>query len=132
MKSLIVFYDGPCILCNYWIRRLCQWDKNDNLKFTSLDSNFAINFFKKNPSTIHEKDAIITWDYQKGYKAESEAVFRILIYLKGFFSIFLIFSILPKSFTNFIYRLIAKKRYSWFGKYQKCPVPNKKFIHKFL
>lgn len=132
MKSLIVFYDGPCVLCNYWIKKLCQWDKEDQLKFTSLDSDFAIDFFNKNPSTIHQKDSVITWDYLKGYKAESEAFFRILLYLNGFFKIFLIFSFLPKLFTNFIYRLIAKNRYRWFGKYQKCPLPNEKFTHKFL
>ena len=39
MKPLILFYDGPCVLCNYWIRKLCHWDKKDQLRFTSLDSS---------------------------------------------------------------------------------------------
>ena len=62
MKSIIIFYDGPCVLCNYWIQKLCQWDKENHFKFTSLDSKFAIDFFNKNPSPILKKDAIISWD----------------------------------------------------------------------
>lgn len=132
MKSLIIFYDGPCVLCNYWIQKLCQWDKENHFKFTSLDSKFAIDFFSKNPSPILKKDAIISWDFEKGYHAEAEAVFRILTSLKGFFNFFLIFNLLPKSLTNSIYRYIAKNRYRWFGKHEKCPLPDKKFTHKFL
>ena len=132
MKSLIIFYDGPCVLCNYWIQKLCQWDKENRFIFTSLESKFAIDFFNKNPSPILKKDAIISWDFEKGYHAEAEAVFRILTSLKGFFIFFLIFNLLPKSLTNSIYRYIAKNRYRWFGKHEKCPLPNKKFTHKFL
>ena len=89
MKYLIIFYDGPCVLCNYWIQKLCQWDKENHFKFTSLESKFAIDFFNKNPSPILKKDAIISWDSEKGYHAEAEAVFRILTSLKGFFNFFL-------------------------------------------
>jgi len=132
MKPLIIFYDGPCILCNYWIRKLCKWDKYDRLKFTSLDSKFALDFFENNPSSLHEKDAIISWDRQKGYLSESEVIFRVLYYLKGIFKILLIFSLLPKPVCNFLYRFVAKNRYSWFGKYKTCPLPEKEFAHKFL
>lgn len=132
MKPLIIFYDGPCILCNYWIKKLCKWDKYDRLKFTSLDSKFALDFFKNNPSPLHEKDAVISWDRQKGYLSESEVIFRVLYYLKGIFKILLIFSLLPKPVCNFLYRFVAKNRYSWFGKYKTCPLPEKEFAHKFL
>mgnify|MGYP001170323909 FL=1 len=132
MKSLIIFYDGPCVLCNYWIQKLCQWDKENRFKFTSLESKFAIDFFNKNPSPILKKDALISWDSEKGYRAEAEAIFGILASLKGFFNFFLIFNLLPKSLTNSIYRFIAKNRYRWFGKHEKCPLPDKKFTYKFL
>ena len=62
MKPLILFYDGPCVLCNYWIRKLCHWDKKDQLRFTSLDSEYANDFFKNHPTPLLEKDAILSWD----------------------------------------------------------------------
>ena len=105
------FLRWPLCALYYWIQKLCQWDKENHFKFTSLESKFAIDFFNKNPSPILKKDAIISWDSEKGYHAEAEAVFRILSSLKGFFNFFLIFNLLPKSLTNSIYRIITKNRY---------------------
>ena len=46
MKELIVFYDGPCVLCNSIILKLCKWDKNDNIRFTNLESDYAKTFLR--------------------------------------------------------------------------------------
>lgn len=78
MKPLLIFYDGPCMLCNFWIQKLCRWDKKDRLQFTSLDSPFARDFFKKNPSKQLAVDSIVTWNTEKAYETEAQAVFRIL------------------------------------------------------
>ena len=29
MKHLIIFYDAPCVMCNFWVQKLAKWDKND-------------------------------------------------------------------------------------------------------
>ena len=132
MKPLVLFYDGPCILCNYWVRRLCIWDKNDQLRFTSLDSDYALGFFKKHPSPLHEKDAILSWDSENGYFSESEVLFIVLNRLGGFWTLFLLFRVFPLTWTNRLYRFIARNRYRWFGKYDHCPLPEARFRHKFI
>ena len=132
MKPLILFYDGPCILCNFWIQKLCKWDKNDRLQFSSLDSPFAQDFFKKHPSHLLAMDSIVIWDPQETYKTEAQAIFHILNYLGGFWKFFLIFRLLPISWTNGLYRLVANKRYRWFGKFDHCPLPEKRYANKFL
>ena len=43
-EPIIVFFDGPCVLCNYWVKNLCVWDKNDCFRFASLESPYAQNF----------------------------------------------------------------------------------------
>ena len=131
-EPIIVFFDGPCVLCNYWVKKLCAWDKNDRFRFTSLESPYAQNFFKKRGYSILDIDSIITWDSEKNFKVESEAVFRIIYFLGGFWRLFFIFNTLPSAFKNYLYRYIAKNRYNFFGKYDKCPVPEKRFYHKFL
>ena len=44
-EPITVFFDGPCVLCNYWIKKLCIWDKNDRFRFTSIESPYAQIFF---------------------------------------------------------------------------------------
>ena len=56
----------------------------------------------------------------------------ILNRLGGLWTIPALLRFLPKELTNGIYRIVARNRYSWFGKYEQCPLPDPKYLHKFL
>ena len=132
MKPLIIFFDGPCVFCNFWIRTLCKWDKNDRLRFSSLDSDLALKFSSQRDINISNKDTVIVWDQLDGIYTESRAFFKIIKTLGGLFNLILIFSIIPKFLTDWIYRFIARNRYKWFGSYDTCPTPDPTFKHKYL
>jgi len=132
MKPLIVFYDGPCVFCNFWVQQLCRWDKNDQLRFARLDQKLFVAFALERNLTLENLDTVVAWDQEYSYALEAQAAFMVLRRLGGFWKILGLFSLLPKGLTNALYRFVAKNRYSWFGKNDQCPLPDQKYTHKFL
>ena len=126
MKSkIVIYYDGVCFVCSSAINALIKMDKSDILYFSPLQSNYArstINkkFLKDMNSVIVKKDEEV---FSKSY-----AAFVILRELKS--PLRYLFYLFPTFFADFIYSLIAKRRYSWFGKKEECifPIDNPKFL----
>ena len=126
MKSkIVIYYDGVCFVCSSAINALIKMDKSDILYFSPLQSNYArstINrkFLKDMNSVIVKKDKEV---FSKSY-----AAFVILKELKS--PLRYLFYLVPTLFADFIYNLIAKRRYSWFGKKEECifPIDNPKFL----
>ena len=132
MKPLIVFFDEPCVFCNFWVQQLCKWDKKNQLRFAPLNHSIFQAFVQQRNLDLSKLDSIVVWDQTFSYAYEAEAVFMILKRLGGAWSVLLIFSFLPKLLTNGLYRLVAKNRYRWFGKHQICPLPDQKHKDKFI
>ncbi len=126
MKSkIVIYYDGVCFVCSSAINALIRMDKSDILYFSPLQSNYArstINkkFLKDMNSVIVKKDEEV---FSKSY-----AAFIILRELKS--PLRYLFYLVPTFLADFIYNLIAKRRYSWFGKKEECifPIDNPKFL----
>ena len=62
MKPLIVFYDGYCLLCNYWVQKLCRWDKKDRLRFALLTSTYAKQMEFDTNFNLAATDSVLVWD----------------------------------------------------------------------
>ena len=126
MKSkIVIYYDGVCFVCSSAINALIRMDKSDILYFSPLQSNYArstINkkFLKDMNSVIVKKDEEVF--------SKSHAAFIILRELKS--PLRYLFYLVPTFLADFIYNLIAKRRYSWFGKKEECifPIDNPKFL----
>jgi predicted DCC family thiol-disulfide oxidoreductase YuxK len=132
MKTPIILFDGPCVLCNAWVNRLCQWDRKDQLRFASLDSKTGQQFFKERNLDPNEFESVVFWIPNVTYALEAQATFELFKTLGGSFKMLTLFNMLPNSLTRGVYRLIARTRYRWFGKLDACPLPNPKYAHKFL
>src|SRR6056300_989315 len=131
MTKAVVLFDGICVLCHFWVRVLCRWDRNNRLQFASLNGEWAKQWEKQNNLSLLSYDSIVVIKENKIY-TEDKAVFTLIKTLGGGWKVLLIFSFLPSFWTQKIYRFIAAKRYQWFGKYTECPLPQKKHEHKFL
>ena len=126
MKSkIVIYYDGICFVCSSAINALIKMDKNNILYFSPLQSNYAKSSINK--KFLQEMDSVIVKKNEEVF-SKSYAAFVVLRELKSPLRYF--FYLVPTFFADFMYDIIAKRRYSWFGKKEECifPIDNPKFL----
>ena len=128
---MVLYFDGICNLCSWAVQFILKRDHKDQFYFSSLQSRYAQNQLDKHGIQSLESSSVILQSGEQLY-FKSEAVFKVLSQLGGLWKLLLIFQILPSSLTDSVYDLVAKNRYSWFGKKDQCMVPEPGVMDKFL
>lgn len=127
----IVFFDGVCNLCNESVQTILKYDKKNRYVFAPLQGETAkkllSEFIKKNPGT----DSIILWS-NENISTKSSAVLKIARYLAFPLNLAYGLMIVPVFIRNYVYGIIAKNRYRWFGKKEECWLPTPELKSKFL
>ena len=127
MYDNIVFFDGVCPICNFFIRFLLKINKKRTLFFSPLQGET----FKKLLTEDYHLQTIVFYQNQKTYTL-SEAVIRILMTSTPMFKFLFLFLLIPKVLRDFLYKIISRFRYKIFGQYQQCPMPDDKVKERFL
>ena len=118
-NKYIIYFDGVCGLCNSFVSLLLKIDSD--LKFATLQGKSGQELLNKINFNNAEFDTVIFQKNDQIY-TKSTAVFEIFKTIGGIWKIFLIFSLLPISLTDTIYRYIALKRFKIFGKLDQCDI----------
>ena len=127
----IIFYDGHCNLCNGFVNAIIKLDKKNIFLFAPLNGNHAKNLLKKNNIKNTTIDSVVLFN-NNSISYKSKAVIEILISLGGIYRVLVTTKIIPRAILDWLYDIVAKNRYSWFGKQDRCMVADKKIISKFL
>ena len=121
MKQTILYYDGLCVLCNKSIRFIINRDRKNQFKIGFLDE-------LKNQD---KQDSVVL--VHKGIKYNySNAVIKSLMLIGGIYKLAALLLIFPKSLRDFVYKIIAKNRYKWFGKHNTCPTLPKEWKKRLI
>lgn len=127
----IVLFDGVCNLCNKAVIFIIEHDKKDIFRFASLQSEIGKKLTEERKIDRNEVDSIILIDPGNSYFIKSSAALEIAKQLAGY-SWMQVFLYLPQSFRDFVYDIIARNRYGWFGKKDNCMIPTAELKGKFL
>jgi len=127
----IILFDGVCNLCNGLVNFIIDHDKKKIFKFASLQSESAIQLLESNRLQIDVLESIILIDSDI-IKTKSSAVIEISRHLDGIWSALSWFIFIPAFIRDFFYDLVAKYRYSIFGKTTQCRLPESELVDRFL
>ena len=128
MKKDIIIYDGVCKMCNAFFRWVHKNDKNDIFMFTNFQSDYTTNKM----DILKDSDSIAVILADGSVLRKINAIKHILNQTKKLTILNLILKIVPNFISNFFYDVIAKTRYTVFGKYNNCPILDEKYKSKFL
>ncbi len=118
MEETILFYDGPCALCNYAVRKVKKYDKKKRIGIKPIGSPASLQI--KEVAGIQEQtDSVILWHNGIVY-THSEALIQLGHILQGHAKLLKLIAVIPRVLRDGIYIFIAKNRYRWFGKQNYC------------
>ena len=115
-RPLFVF-DGHCGLCSGGVRWLMKADRKRRIAFTSAQGELGGALYRHYDLAIDTTYLLVDHGHAYGM---SGGYFRLLPYLGGLWRALRVLSILPEQLRDAVYRLIARKRYRWFGRWEHC------------
>jgi predicted DCC family thiol-disulfide oxidoreductase YuxK len=90
-----------------------------------------VEFVAKHDIDTSKTDSILFVDQDKMY-AKSTAALKIARHLSCGYPLLYGFIIVPNFIRNWVYDIIAKNRYKWFGRKDSCMIPTPELKDKFL
>ena len=126
----MVLFDGVCKLCNGSVNFILKRDRKAQLKLAPLQSDYGRQVIASHAVKSYSMDSILLLEGSR-LSDKSTAIIRISKYLDGLWPLCMVFLIIPRFIRDFVYDIIAKNRYRWFGKYDTCSLPNPEYEDRF-
>ncbi|ROI01658.1 DUF393 domain-containing protein [Chryseobacterium sp. G0240] len=126
----IVFFDGDCGVCNFWVQWILERDRKDKFMFASLQSDFGQRFLSERGLETQVFNTIYLWKPGQYYLVKSKAILKIAELLGGVYSLSAIGKILPALLSDKAYDIVSKNRMKLAN--QKCYLPDQHQKKKFI
>jgi len=128
----VLFFDGVCNLCNHTIQFIIRHDRKKTFFFAPLQSAAGMTALEKLKIADGKAPDSIILQYKGEYYTQSAAALNVFRLLGGLWRPLYGFMLVPPFLRNFIYNLIARNRYKWFGKREQCMLPTPEIKARFL
>ena len=133
----IVLYDGVCALCNRFVTFVLARDRAAVFRFASLQSDLARTTLMRhgrNPGELTTLVLVLNPGLPTEHLLDkSSAALQVLKQLPGGWrGLGTMLRVVPARVRDIVYDVVARTRYTTFGKYEVCPVPPPEVRVRFL
>jgi predicted DCC family thiol-disulfide oxidoreductase YuxK len=129
--SPVILFDGVCNLCNGAVQFVIARDPAARFHFAALQSAAASRLIESAGAPENLPDSIILVEDGRVW-TRSTAALRIARQLSFPWSAAYALIAVPRPLRDWIYNLVARNRYGWFGKREACTVPTPALRARFL
>ncbi|WP_256393796.1 thiol-disulfide oxidoreductase DCC family protein [Natronoarchaeum rubrum] len=127
----IILFDGVCNLCSGFVQFVVPRDPEGRFRFASLQSDVGKELLAEHGLPTDELESIVLIEGDESY-VKSAAVIRIATLLGGVYALLRPFQFLPRFVRDRVYDFVADHRYEWFGKKDRCMVPDGDVQARFI
>lgn len=131
----VLLYDGMCGFCNGAVQTILRFDRNGDLRFAAIDSDFGAGVLARHPF-LAGVDSVMFVDSpgspDESVSVKSAAALAVARYLGGPWRALLPVGAIPASVLDRLYDGFARVRYRIFGTHETCPIPAPEVRARFL
>ncbi len=120
ISSPILFFDGVCGLCDHFVTFLVTRDSRHILRFAPLQGETA---HQSLHGSLTESLTTVVLKVDGQLYTKSDAAVRALVLLGGAWVVAKVLLWIPRSMRDWIYEVVASRRYLIFGRKDVCRVP---------
>jgi predicted DCC family thiol-disulfide oxidoreductase YuxK len=134
MTESVLLFDGVCNLCTGAVQFIIRHDPQARIKFASLQSDAGQALLARHgvAQRLDGTDDTVIYIEDGRVYTHSDASLRVARRLGGALGLAYGFIIVPRFIRDFVYRLVARNRYRWFGRKQVCWLPTPALQARFL
>ena len=130
-KDQLIIFDGVCNLCNGTVQFIIKRDRKKKFLFTTYQSSAGQDILKQHGFPAIDQSTVVYLKNAVPY-FKSKAVLEILRDLGFYWNLLYVLIVIPPFIRDVVYDIIAKNRYSIFGKRESCMVPTSEIVDRFL
>lgn len=137
----LVLFDGVCNLCNASVLFIIDRDPAARFRFAALQSDAAADALASVSAEVPEQaadsgaasgaDSIVLIQDGRVYQ-RSDAALRIAQGMRRPWPLLGALLFVPRPVRDWVYDLIARNRYRWFGRRDTCRVPTPELKGRFV
>jgi predicted DCC family thiol-disulfide oxidoreductase YuxK len=136
MDRHLILYDGVCGLCNRLNRFVLKRDPAGVFQFASLQGGpgqSLLRAYGRDPDSLETLYVVVSYGSKSPVLlSKSRAALFVLNALGGPWRLVAIVGMLPRRLLDWAYDLVARNRYTLFGRYESCLLPSPEYKSRFI
>jgi predicted DCC family thiol-disulfide oxidoreductase YuxK len=127
----IMIFDGVCNLCTHSVQFILKHECEPRIQFMPVQSPAGARLLREFGFSTDDISTFVLVSDGKIY-VKTAAAILIAKHLKGPWSLLRALWLFPRPMRDWVYDIIARKRYAWFGRASTCMVPTPELSARFL
>jgi predicted DCC family thiol-disulfide oxidoreductase YuxK len=127
----LVLFDGVCNLCSALVQFVIRHDRVAKFRFAAIQSEIGKEIFQSHGLDAADLQTFVFIADGRMF-VRSDAAIEVASRFGGAWRFFTVFRLVPRVARDWIYSVIARNRYRWFGRKEVCMVPTVEIKERFL